>query len=388
MKLKSLQRNIIQGIGIFLFSVTILYPLNGWGFQGEKQNRPPPINPGSRKFEIQFHSVNINGKLWYRYLHQMGIDNVIVRVFQDQEDSGGLFFTNSIFRVIHPFLDRLIDEFKSEPLNLYAWMITRRFNWVRDTDCFDYVYENGRRYQVKKFDIFNPDAINKIISVYGELAAKKIKGILLQDDFFLRYNEGFSNWGKAVFTHKTKFPANEKLMINSKSISNQYWRQVKIDQIIRVLEMIVKKCKSVNPEIKIGMNIHYETPYYRQKSKSWYAHDLTRLVKTGIDYVYLMSYHRQMKRELKLTEQQNRNLFKKIVDEALRICGSKLVVKLQIRDWKTSKLISLSELTTYLGLIPDGVNRICLTPVKTRDFGYIEQIIQAQDRKILSHRGH
>ena len=344
------------------------------------------IHPVSRKFEIQFHSANINGKLWYQYLHKMGVDTVIVRVFQDREDSGGLFFSNSEFRIVQPSLDRLISEFESQPLRLFAWMITRRFNWIREGKYFDTGYQDGQRQQVKKFDIFNPRALEKIISIFRELAGKKIRGILIQDDFFLRRNEGFSNWGKAMFTHKTKIPANEEFMTDSRTISSQYWSQIKVDQIIKVLDLIVKNCKQVNPGIKIGMNIHYETPYFLQESISWYSHDLSRLVKTDIDHLYLMTYHRQMKKERGLTEQQNRTLFKKIVDEAWRICGSKLVVKIQIRDWDNGNLIPLQEIAAYLDLVPEQMKRICLTPVKAEDFGYIEQIIQYQDRLSLGRR--
>jgi hypothetical protein len=372
MNLKKLPRSIIHAIGIFVFSALCLIQPGArlWSETGEQPDR-------QRTFEVQFHSANISGKLSHRYLHEMGIDKVIVRVFQDKADSGGLYFLNSIFRVISPFLDRLIPEFISQPVDLYAWMITRRFNWVGNDSFFDYMVKNGSRYRVRKFDIFNPDAIKKIIAVYRELAAKPIKGILLQDDFFLRYNEGFSNWGKAVFTHSTGYPADESLMMNPGTQSGRYWKQVKVDQIIKVLNMIIRACKHINPDIKIGMNVHYETPYFIQRARAWYSHDLARLAGTDIDYIYLMLYHRQMKKEMKLSEPQNRELFEKIVKNALKICKDKLVVKLQCRDWDTAGLIPIVELKSYLDLIPLPVRRVCLTPVKSHDFYYLKTLIKS-----------
>lgn len=384
MRSRRLQRNTSRGIGIFLASLVWLggLPAGGAGVE-DPGNDPVPV---SRAFQIQFHSADINGKLWYRYLHHIGVETVIVRVFQDREDNGGLYFTNSEFRVIKPHLDRLIPSFQSQPLDLYAWMIARRFNWVDQSAYFDYSYQDGERRRVKKFDIFNPRAVRKIVAVFRELAGKTINGILIQDDFFLRHNEGFSNWGKAMFTHRTRIPANEQFMTDSRTISSEHWNRIKVDQITTVLDLIVKNCKQVNPGIKVGMNIYYETPYYHEESRSWYAHDLGKLVKTGIDHVYLMAYHRQMKKERRLTEGDNRRLFKKIVEQAWRTCGDKLVVKLQIRDWDTGRLIPLGEIQTYLDLVPGGVKRICLTPVRAGDFGYVEQIIQNQDRLSPPHR--
>jgi hypothetical protein len=335
-----------------------------------------------RTFEVQFHSVDISGKLPYHYLNEIGINKVIVRVFQNRGKSGGLYFNNSSFRVITPYLEQLAPEFSSRTLDLYAWMITRRFSWVEDDSLLDYQYHNGSRSMVRKLDIFNPQAIEKIIGIFRELSGKPIRGILLQDDFFLRFNEGFSNWGKAVFTNTTGLSADPRLMMNPKTASGRQWKQVKVNQITRVLGMIVRACREVNPRIKIGMNVYYESPYFIHRSRAWYSHDLVRLANTEIDYIYLMSYHRQMKKEMKLSESQNRELFRKIIENALKICGDKLVVKLQCRDWDTAGLVPLSELKAYLGLIPGRVKQVCLTPVKSHDFYYLKNLIKPETSQI------
>ena len=123
------------------------------------------------------------------------------------------------------------------------------------------------------------------------------------------------------------------------------------------------------------MNMYYESPFYKTNSEKWYAHDLEKIVNTGIDYVYLMTYHRQIKKEMKLSEKQNQNLFRNIVNRAFDICRDKLVVKIQLRDWDTGKTIPQRELLNYLRMVPQGVQRICLTPVKVGDFEFIKRLI-------------
>ena len=89
-----------------------------------------------------------------------------------------------------------------------------------------------------------------------------------------------------------------------------------------------------------------------------------------------MSYHRQIKKEMKLSEDRNRMLFKKIVEKAYEICKDRLVVKIQVRDWDTDEIIPLVELKNYIRLVPKSIKRICFTPVEIEDFYHIKSLIK------------
>jgi len=337
----------------------------------------------ARTYEIQFHTVKLQQQLDYFRLQKIGISRIIYRVFQDDVDNGGLYFDNSQFKVIKPSLEEMIQEFDHKNLELCAWMIGRKFNWISEPQLFDIQYENGHLQPVLKLDIFNPDASQKIITVFKELASHKIHCILIQDDFTLRYNEGFSSWGKAYFNTITQVPAKEKLMIEKNTPYQQNWQRIKINRINKLLEAIIRNCKLVNSSIKVGINIHYETPVFIEKAENWYAHNLREILDTGVDFIYLMAYHRQIKNEMALREDQNQALFKQIVHRAFEICRDKLVVKLQVRDWQTAQIIPASEILAYLDLIPSQVNRVCFTPVTIGDFDYLQQIIQTASEKNL-----
>jgi len=239
----------------------------------------------------------------------------------------------------------------------------------------DYHVENGKREQVRKLDLFNPEAVKRVVSVFKELASQKIDAILIQDDLMFRYNEGFSNWGKAHFRKTAGVPPIEKLMMKKNTPYNLNWNRIKVARLNEVLRQIVTAAKSVNSAIKIGINVYYESPVFLDKAEAWYSHSLKEMVKTGVDYIYLMSYQRQIKDEMKLSEAQNRKLFKKIVDNAYEICKDKLVVKIQLRDWNTSQRVPVDEVLAYLALVPKQVRRICFTPVTLKDYGYLEEIL-------------
>jgi hypothetical protein len=330
----------------------------------------------SLRVEIQFHTVKINGRLDTARLMRMGVDRIILRVFENEPGrEGGLLFFNSVFRVLNPVLEHAIAEFDRTDIDLFAWMITRKFSWLENTRLYDFEYDSGRKKQVPKLDVFNPEAVARIMKVYRELAAKDIQGILIQDDFFLRHNEGVSPWGKAAFIEGTGWTAREEDMLLKDTPKYRHWLGVKRGRINEVLRQIVSECKKVNPDLKVGMNVYYETPFFVRQAEAWYAHNLNDIVSSGIDYVYLMSYHRQMKREMGLTESENRALFQKILYRARSVCGDKLIPKFQIRDWQTGARIPWQEVRAYIDLLPAGTGRICLTPVKPGDEPYLEMVI-------------
>ncbi len=343
----------------------------------------------ARSYEVQFFSINLPNRLDYSHLKSLGVDKIIYRVFQDLQRRGGLYFHNTSFKTLSPALERMIQDVRlgGTDVQVCAWMITRKFKWLSNSLLFDYHMETGTRSLVPKLDVFNPDAVKKITTVFKELASKKIDCILIQDDFILRYNEGFSNWGKAKFSAVAGVPAREQLMMKQDTPYNVLWNQVKIDQLNKVLTLIVRNCKMVNSAIKVGLNVYYETPLFKDKGEAWYGHNLEALMATGIDYIYLMSYHRQIKDEMKLNEPRNQELFKRIVEKGYEICNDKLVVKLQVRDWKTGRRIPAPEVKTYLNLIPEGVQRICFTPVKPGDEAYLAEIIGGTERETEHEAG-
>lgn len=381
------RKSIDPGSGILFFNWIIFSILISWYAAAR------PLSPGdsvtntltNREYELQFMNADLAGRIDHEALAQIGIGKVIVRSFKNDASDGGLYFRNSFFNVLQPYLERLGPEFSSRHsgLHLWAWMIGRKFNWEEETKYFDYEFAagaggQGDRRIVRKYDLFNPDAVDRIVGVYKELAAKNIQGILIQDDLFIRYNEGFSNWGKAKFTLITHLPLSINLAMRSHTAYSQNWNRIKINQVNHVLSRIVGACKAVNPEIRVGMNIYYETPLYVRRAEKWYAHNLKEIVKTGIDHIYLMTYHRQMKEEMKFDEVRNRQVFQLVVNRASEVCGDKLVVKLQIKDWHTGRRIPLTELREYLRLIPPAVKRICFTPLTPADLDYIKQVVDGE----------
>ncbi len=330
----------------------------------------------ARTYEIQFFSAKLPDQVNFTRLKDLGIDKIIFPVFEDNETDGGLYFVNTRFRTLEPKLEQIIQGFDYKAFDLCAWMLTRKFGWIDDPLLLDTRYENGTSQVIRKLDLFNPNVLQKLTTVYRELASRKIDAILIQDDMIIRHNEGFSNWGKAHFSNVTGVPAKEYLMMQKNTPYNRSWNRVKIHRLNNVLKTLVQNCKMVNTAVKVGINVYYETPLYVERAEAWYGHNLREILETGVDYIYLMTYHRQIKEEMGLSESRSRMLFKEIVESAYQICKEKLIVKVQLRDWATGERIPVEEARAYFDLIPSQVERVCLVPVTVDDFDFLKELLE------------
>ncbi|MCX6557670.1 MAG: hypothetical protein NTW95_09625 [Candidatus Aminicenantes bacterium] len=328
-----------------------------------------------RSHEIQLRRNDYPAPPDPQFLRAQGFAKLIVRVFSDDEKNGGLYFANSSFKVVRPLLDDWAPRFGRNEVGLWAWMGGRFFKWFNDSRYLDLEWQDGHRRIIPKLDLFNPDAERIIVTMFSELARKPVQGILIQDDLVLRRSEGFSNWGKACFARATGWPADEHLMAQGNSVQSRAWERLKCERVAQLLDRIIVACKALNPQLKIGMNLHYEIPLAPEQGRSWYAHDLPALAASSLDYFYLMAYQRQIQSELNLNEADNKDYFARMTAAALQCFGSRLVVKLQVRDWQTSELIPLAELKSYYDLIPAGVERVCFAAADPDDIPLIAKII-------------
>jgi len=336
----------------------------------------PAAGPAAgRQHEIQLRRNDYMRVPAPAQLQRAELSKAILRVFSDDEKRGGLYFDSGFFPVVRPALQQWTREFASGPVPLWAWMGTRKFAWLENAGLLDTVWSERKPRLIPKLDLFNPQAQDLIVKLFAQLAHQPVQGILVQDDLTLLRNEGFSNWGKASFTRASGLAADPKRMLTEGSPHNRVWVDLKVGRVAETLSKLVTACRQANPAMQIGLNVHYETPLTPERARSWYAFDAQALNTAGVDLYYLMAYHRQMKAEMKLGEGDNRIYFRLMLEAALKFWGSKLVVKLQVRDWQTSELIPLEELKTYYDLIPAGIERVCFAAADPDDIDLISKII-------------
>jgi len=330
-----------------------------------------------REVELQFHQVKDRYYPSFKKLSRVGFDKIILRSFLNKGDHGGLLFPSQTFKTAYPGFSRILKKNKRRKYKLWGWLIARKYDWLRDTNMYDSRSGKRGRQRVRKLDLFQPGAREKVISVFRELAATGVEGILIQDDLAFASDEGFSDAGLRMFQKESGVPAKEKLMMRSGTPYNLKWIGIKNRVVNSFLSDIVGACKTLRPGIQVGINVYYESAIHPERGNEYHSQDLEGIASTGVDHIYLMMYHRQMKNELKLGREKIKTLFRQGIERALAIAGDRLVVKLEIWDWRKNELIPIEEMEQYIGMIPGDVERICFTPVKNADMTYLKKLLKA-----------
>ncbi len=333
----------------------------------------------SRDVELQFHDVKRKYNPDFNKLNDLGFTKIIVRAFLNSMSKGGLLFKNDHFEMAYPGFSHIVKKNKKRSFALWGWLISKNYACNKNLEIFDTKFEDGKRILVRKLDIFNPKSVKMIVSAFKSMAKLGVEGILIQDDLAFKSNEGFSKIGMEMFSKLSGVPAREKLMMESGSPYNSKWIKIKKNVISGLLREIIKGCRMINPNIKIGINVYYEASIYKKRSNEWHSQDLMEIAETGVDFIYLMMYHRQMKRELKLRTKKIKELFREGIEYAYKIAGDRLVVKMETYDWKSKMIIPISEMKKYIRLIPENIKKICFTPVKNSSLEYLSELFAASN---------
>ena len=302
-----------------------------------------------------------------------GVNIVIVRVFHNKGDryhgfaaqskqQSGVYFKSKIAPVIYDVLPKIIDIGHRHGLLVYAWMTTRRMDWkwsdapkwrdkTYDLKTEDYTYSKG-------LDLFNQDFQDYLISIYREIAVSGIDGILIQDDLVYRHTEGFGDAAMLGYSNAFGFalrPENLYKDIYEKD-GKQYvrnytplfwkWVEWRNQHITLFLDNLIREAKKASPNIKIVLNLYYETVINPKNGLAWFSQDISSLKNVDIDYFAVMAYHRQMMKEKKLNLDGALNMISDITRTGLAAIGNKdkLLMKVQSVDWDTKETVPSDEL--------------------------------------------
>ncbi len=295
---------------------------------------------------------------------------LIVPAFRDDERAGGLFFRNGAITPLRAEIEASVAS-RRGGVALWGWLIGRKYPWLGRPELAGRQREKGRLETSQKLDLFHPGTVTLLVSLFGELARTGVDGILIQDDLVMRDGEGLSERGVELLARRSGWPVVPADLLRPDHPLLGLWTQLKCERVAEVVRQIVAAVRRENPRCQVGLNVYYEAALTPDKGREWLAQDLDLLLETGIERVYLMAYHRQMKSELALGEPENRRRFAELVARAWQKAGRRLVVKLQGRDFDTKERIPASEMREYLALIPEGVAGVCLTSIEWGDLPWL-----------------
>jgi len=311
-------------------------------------------------------------------LKEAGVDTVFVRVFHNYGDrplinggpaaKSGVYFRTAAAPVVADYLGEIIPLCRRLGLSIFAWMTTRRCEWLLSErpDLAELLYDpqTDRILPSPSLGIFHPRVKERLLTLYRDLAAYDIDGILFQDDLILRTGEGFSPEAIAAYLEDggPSVSPEELFRLEGRTSGTPLfspdnylsgfwdWAAWKNRRLLELAWEIMDSARRVRPGLKFALNLYYEAVLNPRMALAWYAQDLKAAQGYPFDYFSLMSYHRQIGKELSLSSEESLGVLSSMSRRAVSAVGrpEKVIMKIQALDWETDEVIPREELDRAL----------------------------------------
>ena len=305
---------------------------------------------------------------FFKKLSEKGINTVFFRAFHNEKDrphlnatlncSSGVYFKTDHACVVNDMLPKIIHYGHKYNMKVYGWMATRSLSFLKTEDNMSLsLNPNGGNSIGYGANIFKENVRNSILNLFRDLAKTNVDGILFQDDFILKYNEGSDKFASELFEKETGISVKQENFFgnikqyNNKLVFSKYtdlfylWASWKTIHLANLFKEIKFAVKSINPKIKIAANVYYETPMDDKAAVSWYSQNLNVLKKAGADYYAIMGYVEQIQSEKKLDFYEALQYIGRIVKNAIKVMEKDkgVIIKLQSKSFKDGSHLSKIE---------------------------------------------
>ena len=321
-------------------------------------------------------------------LREAGVNTLIVRVFQNHGDTFhhfarprcqvGVYFETEHAEVVDPMLTRLVSIAHRHGLKVFAWMETRkmplRLNNPAKARAVRYDFAKQTFELMPMWSIFAEEVQRSLMALYQDVARTGIDGILVQDDLIMYQYEDFYPGAVSLFERETGKVLSPKTLYLSvfkspkgrwfvRNYSYTFWRwsRWKNQKLLDLAHNLIRATKEINPSVKFALNFMYESVTDQDNALAWLSQDLEAATKLPLDFYAIMAYHRQIKKELHLSDEETYGKLANMSARLLRVIDdpSKILMKIQVRDWDTRKQIPSFEIDEVLRRI-DSQSKISL----------------------------
>ncbi|UCF30289.1 MAG: hypothetical protein JSV26_09500 [bacterium] len=356
----------------------------------------PPAEDPSRVRAVQVLVIeekdipSIRSRL--RLYRRAGFDTVIVRSFHLPGDrphlpagpvpSGaqGVYFPTERAPVIQDIISPFAAVCREEGMKVYAWMVTRKARFGNPSIPRDVLFDpEDRTLRTNSdLDILNAAVEPYLQGLFMDLAATGVDGILLQDDLASRMTEGFSVTNLDRYrkeTGETSLPYRHLRSVRGEDGRRylradrrfQPWIGWKTKRILALARKLEESATAANRDIKVAINLTYETITDPENGRLWLAHDLKSALRDGPTYTAVMLYHRQIQEELGLGLPGVLALLERSLAAAEGHLEhrTRIILKFQTQDWRTGQPVPPGELMNALTSLWDRGWSIAFVPPPT-----------------------
>ncbi|NVM57138.1 MAG: hypothetical protein HWN51_03340, partial [Desulfobacterales bacterium] len=271
----------------------------------------------------------------------------------------GVYFETAHAPVVDPILSRLVSIGHRHGVKVFAWMETRKMPLAlpdpEGSMALGYRFEKGTLEPLQMWSIFDEFVQERLIALYQDVVRSGIDGILIQDDLVMYQYEDFSPKAVALFEEETGRVLNPQRLyggtfqdskgrwhVSYYSDTFWMWSRWKNEKLLNFAHQLIEAARSADPEIEIAMNFMYESVTDPENALAWLSQSLAEATRLPVDFYAIMAYHRQMKKELHLSDAATYEKISRMTATLLKVIEdpNKILMKVQMADWDTRKQIS------------------------------------------------
>jgi biofilm PGA synthesis lipoprotein PgaB len=357
---------------------------------------PPEVKRVKRRICVQvfdFDGKNLEEvEKRVRELKKVGVNTLILRVFQNKGDriykfvtphhEEGVYFKTEYAPVVDDILGKVAEIVHRNGLDIFAWITTRYANYGLDGTpeyrCKSYNFETKRMEVARGFNLFHPDVLKRLEGLFRDLGRYPIDGILFQDDLVLKHNEDFSIEANKAFLKEFGYSPHPDLFYIDpypsgsgkyyvKAYTERFWSWAnwKNRWLMNLATRLMEVARESNPNLQFGINLYYEAVLNHSNGVAWFSQTLSEALERNFDYYAVMAYHRQTMKELNMEEKKAMELMAEVAEKAVKSVGnpSKVLMKVQILDWKNYEIIPKKEVEEILtGILNRGEVSLAFVP--------------------------
>jgi hypothetical protein len=310
-------------------------------------------------------------------LKNAGVNTLIVRVFQNKGDrmykfikplhEEGVYFKTEYAPVVDDILGKMTEIVHQNGLDVFAWITTRYANYGFEGNpeyqCKSYNFGTKKMELARGYNLFHPEVLKRLEGLYRDLGRYPIDGILFQDDLVLKHNEDFSHEAIKAFLQEFGYSPHPDIFyvdpykVDSgkyyvKAYTDRFWSWARWKNrwLMNVARQLMKAARDSNPKLEFAINLYYETLLNHSNAEGWFSQTLSEALEVDFDYYAVMAYHRQTMKELNMEEGKVMDLMTEVAEKAVKAVGNpaKVLMKVQILDWKDYEVISEKEVEKIL----------------------------------------
>ncbi len=322
-----------------------------------------------------------------------GFKIIYFRVFQNPGDvffhilppeaPTGVYFKTSHAPMVSNLLPTVCQAAHRHGIKVYAWINTLNATFLHCSHC-GHIWKidlaSGRRIKTSRLSPFDPRVRSCLAGLFKDLARYSIDGILIQDDFVLHYNEDVSplalhayqkSMGIHLLHHIRRFyllrrKGEKGIQIAGYRPSFWSWSKWKNRQLALFLKQLIKTARETNSSVKVAIDVNYESLLSPKNALAWFSRDIPTLERIAHpDQYAVMSYQRQMERELEKSRSEIFHQLRAMVKTALVWIPTpgRWIFKIQTIDWKTHQPIRINMIKATANSITSVAPvHICLMP--------------------------